>query len=104
MSSYNQPNAKPAAFTAQATGSAVKVFSTNLSTRVGYWIFNASALPVSVMECPSGDVAPTSAEVVATPTWVIEAGKGWNAGARGLTDIYVATSGGTATVYAQELK
>lgn len=103
MSSYNQPNAKPASFTAVSTGGATKVFTTNLSTRVGYWIFNPTSLSVSVMECPLGDTPPTSAEVLASPTWVIEPGKGWSPGARGLTDIYIA-SPGSATVFAQELE
>lgn len=104
MSSYNAPIAKPIAVNAAATGgAATKVFSTNSSARIGYSICNLSTSKSYYMECPLGATAPTAAEVIATPTGIIQPDQTITNGARADTDIYLAA----ATVLAhtaQELR
>lgn len=103
MSSYNKPNAAPAAVTAPSTSNAIKVFGTNLAQRVGYSICNPTTSLIYVQELPANASVPTAAAVVAAPSAIIPAGGTYVSGARDLTDVYVAVSAGTAGITAQEL-
>lgn len=104
MSSYNQPKAAPVTVTTTITGNANEAFATP-STRVGYSICNPStSVKVYVQERPSADTTiPTAAQVIAAPSYIIQAEQTIISGARQGTKIFVASSGSTVDTQCQEL-
>jgi hypothetical protein len=102
MSSYNKPNAAPAALTINTASNAALAVATPLAVRVGYRIYNSGANTIYVQELPRGASVPTVAAVIAAPSFVVPAGLYAESGARDLTDVYTAASA-AATGTFQEL-
>lgn len=93
MSSFNKPTSAPVTVAATTSGTATKVFATNDPIRVGYSVCNPSpTLKLYVQEVPAGDDAPTAAEIIADPSFIVQPEGDRPSGARDQTDVYCAAA------------
>ncbi|HLO99259.1 MAG TPA: hypothetical protein VK171_11740, partial [Fimbriimonas sp.] len=61
--------------------------------RCGYSVCNPStSIKIYVQEVPAGDDAPTAAEIIAAPTFIVQPEGDRTSGARDDTDIYCAAA------------
>lgn len=105
MIAFDSP-VNPTGNTVTVTATAAKLFSSNSNGRRGYRFMNWGAEAVYVLELRAGSSAPTAADIVTNKFCnfpPVQAESSFESAAGKLTDVWVVTASGTATVWPEEL-